>query len=179
MLLARQNVSLNAADADLPALSIAVDILGGDPLKSRLADRIRQREGLSYGVGAGLRADDSRVGRDDNGSLTVQAIAAPQNMAKVEAALREELARLVADGVSEQELRDAVAARMVQREQSRASDGAVAGLLSDLLDYNRTMQFVIDRDAAYKALTVEQVNAAIRKHLKPERLSVFVAGDFK
>ena len=179
VLLARQNVSLNAADADLPALSIAVDILGGDPLKSRLADRIRQREGLSYGVGAGLRADDSRVGRDDNGSLTVQAIAAPQNMAKVEAALREELARLVADGVSEQELRDAVAARMVQREQSRASDGAVAGLLSDLLDYNRTMQFVIDRDAAYKALTVEQVNAAIRKHLKPEDLSVFVAGDFK
>ncbi len=179
VLLARQNVSLNAADTDMPALSIAVDILGGDPMKSRLADRIRQREGLSYGVSAGLRADDSRIGRDDNGSLTVQAIAAPENMGKVETALREELARFVADGVTEQELRDAVAARMVQREQSRASDGAVASLLYDLLEYGRTMQFVIDRDAAYKALTVEQVNAAIRKHLKPEILSVFVAGDFK
>ncbi len=179
VLLARQNVSLNAADTDMPALSIAVDILGGDPMKSRLADRIRQREGLSYGVSAGLRADDSRIGRDDNGSLTVQAIAAPENMGKVETALREELARFVADGVTEQELRDAVAARMVQREQSRASDGAVAGLLYGLLDYGRTMQFVIDRDAAYKALTVEQVNAAIRTHLKPESLSVFVAGDFK
>ncbi|AUZ56053.1 peptidase M16 [Stenotrophomonas acidaminiphila] len=179
VLLARQNLSLNVADADMPALSIAVDILGGDPLKSRLADRIRQREGLSYGVSAGLRADDSRVGRDDNGSLTVQAIAAPQNMGKVETALREELARLVADGVTAQEVRDAVAARIVQREQSRASDAAVAGLLQGLLDYDRTMAFVIERDAAYQALTVEQVNAAIRKHLKPESLSVFVAGDFK
>ncbi|WP_422938180.1 M16 family metallopeptidase [Stenotrophomonas acidaminiphila] len=179
VLLARQNLSLNVTDADAPALSIAVDILGGDPLKSRLADRIRQREGLSYGVSAGLRADDSRSGRDDNGSLTVQAIAAPENMGKVEHALREELARLVAGGVTEQELRDAVAARMVQREQSRASDGAVAGLLQELLDYDRSMAFVIERDSAYRSLTVDRVNAAIRTHLKPESLSVFVAGDFK
>ena len=179
VLLARQNLSINVADADMPALSIAVDILGGDPLKSRLADRIRQKEGLSYGVNAGLHVDDSRVGRDDDGNLSVQAIAAPENMAKVETALREELARLVVDGISEQELHDAVSARMVQREQGRASDGAVAGMLSDLLGHDRDMQFVIDRDAAYQSLTVEQVNAAIRKHLKPDSLSVFVAGDFK
>ena len=65
------------------------------------------------------------------------------------------------------------------RVSARASDAAVAGLLQGLLDYDRTMAFVIERDAAYQALTVEQVNAAIRKHLKPESLSVFVAGDFK
>lgn len=179
VLLARQNLSINLADADFPALNIAVAILGGDPLKARLADRIRQKEGLSYGVGAGLQADESRTGRDDSGSLTVQAIAAPQNMGKLEAALREELARLVADGVTEQELRDAVSAKQVAREQSRAGDGAVADMLTDHLQYDRDMQFEIDRDAAYQALTVEQVNAAIRKHLKPESLSVFVAGDFK
>ena len=33
-------------------------------------------------------------------------------------------------------------------------------------------------DAKLKSLTVGQVNAAIRKFLKPEQLSVFVAGDF-
>ncbi|MGB3392912.1 MAG: pitrilysin family protein [Stenotrophomonas sp.] len=179
VLLARQNMSVNVADADMPALNIAVEILGGDPLKSRLADRIRQKEGLSYGVSAGLHTDDSRTGRDDAGALTVQAIAAPENMGKVESALREELARLLADGVTEQEVRDAVSARLVAREQSRANDSAVAGVLADQLEYGRTMQFVIDRDAAYKALTVEQVNAAIGKHLKPDNLSVFVAGDFK
>jgi zinc protease len=179
VVLARQNLSLNLADADFPALSIAVGILGGDPLKARLASRIRQKDGLSYSVGAGLQADESRTGRDDSGSLSIQAIAAPENAGKVEAAVREELAHLLADGVTEQELRDTVSARLVAREQSRASDGAVAGLLGNQLYYGRNMQFESARDAAYRALTVEQVNAAIRKHLKPEQLSVFVAGDFK
>lgn len=179
VLLARQNISINLADADFPALNIAVAILGGDPLKARLGDRIRQKDGLSYNVGAGLSADESRVGRDDNGSLSIQAIAAPENMGKLEAALREELARLVADGITVEELRSAVAEKKVAREQSRAADGAIAGLLSSHLYYGRDMTFEAQRDAAYQALTVEQVNAAIRKHLKPERLSVFVAGDFK
>ena len=76
-------------------------------------------------------------------------------------------------------LRSAVAEKKVAREQSRAVDGAIVGLLSDHLYYGRDMAFEAQRDAAYQALTVEQVNAAIRKHLKPERLSVFVAGDFK
>lgn len=179
VLLARQNLSLNLADADFPALNIAVSILGGDGLKARLADRIRQKEGLSYSVGAGLNADESRTGRDDAGNLSIRAIAAPGNMANVERALREEVSRLVADGVTEQEVRDAVNARLVTRAQARASDGAVAGLLADQSYYGRTMQFEVDREAAYRTLTVEQVNAAIRKHLDPGKLSVFVAGDFK
>jgi zinc protease len=179
VLLARQNVSINLTDTDFPALNIAIGILGGDPLKARLGDRIRQKDGLSYNVGAGLSADESREGRDDNGSISIQAIAAPENMAKLEVALREELARLVADGITAQELRDAVAEKKVAREQSRAVDGAIAGLLTDHLYYGRDMAFEAQRDAAYQALTVEQVNAAIRRHLKPERLSVFVAGDFK
>lgn len=179
VLLARQNLALKLTDPDFPALSIASSIFGGDPLKARLADRIRQKEGLSYGVGAGLKADDSRTGRDDNGSLTIQAIAAPQNMVKVEAAVREEYARLVKEGVTDQEVRDAVQSKLVARQQSRGDDGVVAGNLADHLNFGRNMQFEIDRDAAYRALTVDQVNAAIRKYFKPEALSVFVAGDFK
>ena len=126
---------------------------------------------------AGLRADDSREGRDDNGYLVVQAIAAPENMAKVETAVREEFARWIEDGVTEQELRDAVSARLVAREQSRAEDGNVASLLTGHLQVGRDMQFEIDRDAASQALTVDQVNAAIRKHFRPESLSAFVAGN--
>ncbi|WP_282267167.1 pitrilysin family protein [Stenotrophomonas sp. PS02298] len=179
VLLARQNISINLTDADFPALNIAIAILGGDPLKARLGARIRQKDGLSYNVGAGLSADESRTGRDDNGSLSIQAIAAPENMGKLEAALREELVRLVVDGISMEELRSAVAEKKVAREQSRATDEIIAGLLSDHLYYGRDMTFEAQRDAAYQALTVQQVNAAIRKHLKPEQLSVFVAGDFK
>lgn len=179
VLLAQQNVSINLADDDFPALSIAIAVLGGDSFKSRLGSRIRQKEGLSYSVSAGLQADDSRVGRDDNGSISIQAISAPQNAGKVEAAIREELARFLADGVTQEELRDTVSARLVARQQARGSDGAVLRQLSSQLYFGRGMQFEAAHDEAYRALTVEQVNTAIRRHLKPEQLSVFVAGDFK
>nr|WP_175429086.1 pitrilysin family protein [Lysobacter enzymogenes] len=178
VLLARANVSLKETDADYPALVVANYILGGGGMKSRLSDRIRQKDGLSYGVGSDLDADASRDGRDDAGAWTVQAIAAPQNLDKVEAAMREEFARLIAAGVDAAELRDAVSGLLTQRRQARASDGTVAGLLGRNLFFDRTMQFSADLDAKFKALTVDAVNAAIRRHLKPADFSVYLSGDF-
>ena len=176
--MARHNVSLRVTDADYPAMVVANRIFGGGALKSRLGDRIRQKEGLSYGVGSAVSADDSLAGTDDAGSFSIQAIAAPQNMGKVETAVREELAKLIADGVTAAELQDAVSGLLTEREQARANDGQVADMLQDQLFFGRTMQFTADLDAKYKALTLEQVNAAIRKHLDPAKLSTFTAGDF-
>ena len=175
---ARQNMALNDDDPDYAALLVANNIFGGGALKSRLGDRIRQKEGLSYGVGSSINADDSIEGKDDAGSFAIQAIAAPQNMARVEAAAREELARLVADGITAAELQDAVSGLLTEREQGRANDAQVAGMLQDQLYFGRTMQFTADLDARYRALTVDQVNAAIRRHLDPAKLSTFTAGDF-
>ncbi|WP_394538657.1 pitrilysin family protein [Lysobacter enzymogenes] len=178
VLLARANVSLKETDADYPALVVANYILGGGGMKSRLGDRIRQKDGLSYGVGSDLDADASRDGRDDAGAWSVQAIAAPQNLAKVEAAMREEFARLIAGGVDAEELRDAVSGLLTQRRQARASDGTVAGLLGRNLFFDRTMQFSAELDAKFQALTADAVNAAIRRHLKPADFSVYLSGDF-
>lgn len=177
VLLARSNLSLNDRDPDYPALMVANTIFGGGG-KSRLNDRIRQKDGLSYGVGSNLDADSSRVGRDDDGSLTIQAIAAPQNLGKAETAMREEYARWIRDGIGADELRDAVAGLLTQRAQGRESDGAIAGILSGNLFLGRDMKYQADIDARLQALTADEVNAAIRKHFKPETLSVYMAGDF-
>ncbi|MEP6907222.1 MAG: insulinase family protein, partial [Pseudoxanthomonas sp.] len=166
------------SDEDYPALLVANRVFGGGALKSRLGDRIRQKEGLSYGVASSIRADDSIDRKDDAGSFNIQAIAAPQNMDKVEVAIREELARLVKDGITTEELRDAVSGTITERQQARAEDGSIAGMLTDQLYYGRDMRFTAELDARYLALTLEQVNAAIRKHLKPEALTVYNAGDF-
>lgn len=176
--MARQNIALRVTDADYPALRVANRVFGGGALKSRLGDRIRQKEGLSYGISSTVVADDSRSGKDDAGSFSIQAIAAPQNIDKVEAAVREELARLVADGITAEELRDAVSGLLAEREQQRADDGKVAGMLRDQAYFDRTMQFSADLDARYRALTLEQVNDAIARHVKPEQLTVIAAGDF-
>jgi zinc protease len=178
VVIARVNTSLNDADADYPALAVANYILGGGAMASRLGDRIRGKEGLSYGVGSSLSADSSPTGRDDAGALMIQAIAAPQNAAKVETAVREELARLGRDGVTEAELRNAVAGLLTQRRQSRAADGSVAGTLSNNLYLGRTMDFQAQFDARLAALTAADVNAALKKHIDPSKLSVYLAGDF-
>ena len=175
---ARHNIALNDDDPDYAALMVANNILGGSGLKSRLGDRVRQKDGLSYGIGSGISADASRDGKDDAGSFGIQAIAAPENIDRLEAAVREELARFVKDGITEAELQDAVSGMLTQREQSRASDGAVASMLNSDNFLGRPMLRRAEFDAKLKSLTVEQVNAAIRKFIKPEALSVFAAGDF-
>lgn len=177
VLMARMNLSLNEKDADYPALVAANYILGGGTIKSRLADRMRQKEGLSYSVASSIAADASPTGRDDAGSLSMQAITAPQNAERAEAAMREELARLVREGVSADELRDAVSGLLTERRQARASDGVVASTLARNLHMDRTMAFQSAFDAALQALTPAQVNAALRR-IDATKLSVYAAGDF-
>lgn len=176
--LARFNLPLNDDDADYPALVVANHVFGGGGLKSRLFDRVRQKDGLSYGIGSGLSADSSRSGKDNAGSFSIQGIAAPQNMPKLEAAVREELERFVRDGITAQELSDAISGLLTAREQSRASDGAIAGMLNSDQYLGRKMLRRAEFDAKLKALTLADVNAAIARHFKPAMLSVYTAGDF-
>src|SRR5690606_18097716 len=93
-------------------------------------------------------------------------------------AVREELARFIEEGITEAELKNAVAGMLTQREQARASDGSVASMLNSDNYLGRPMLRRAEFDARLKALTVADVNAAIRRFLKPDQLSVFAAGDF-
>jgi zinc protease len=178
VVMARSNLPLNDNDAAHPALLVANSVLGGGSVDSRLGDRLRQKEGLSYNVSSSIVADSSPQGRDDAGSLSIQAIAAPENVDRLEAALREELARFVRDGITAEELKTAVNDMLSRRQQNRANDGSVAGTLSRYLYLGRTMAWAADFEAKIQALTVEDVNAAIRKYIKPDAISVFAAGDF-
>jgi zinc protease len=175
LFLARQNIELRDDDADHAALYIANYILGGDAaLDSRLGKRLRQKEGLSYGAGSSLSVPSV----DRAARWTAYAIAAPQNIARVEAAFREELALAVKDGITEAELANAKSGAMQQRLQTRAQDGAVAGGWTGYLHLGRTFAFSKAFEDRLMALTVADVNAAIRKHLDPAKVTVAKAGDF-
>ncbi|RMH93154.1 insulinase family protein [Lysobacter pythonis] len=176
--MARMNLPLNDNHPDYPALLVANHVFGGGGLSSRLSDRARQKDGLSYGIGSAISADSSQSGRDDAGSFSIQGIAAPQNMAKLEAAVREELERFVREGITGKELADAVNGMLTQRAQSRASDRNLAALLNADQYLGRRMRRRAEFEAKLKSLSVAQVNAAIARHLEPTRMSVYMAGDF-
>ncbi|MHC9084025.1 M16 family metallopeptidase [Luteimonas sp. RIT-PG2_3] len=174
MFLATLPMPVGQDHADYPALVLGNYILGGGSLKSRLADRIRQREGLSYGVGSSFSA--SAI--DESGSFFAYAIAAPENVAKVEAAFREEVAKIVAEGVTQTEFDEALDGMLKARRTSRANDGELVALLASNLYLDRTMADAAKFEADLRAQTPDSVRAALARHLKPAEISVFAAGDF-
>ncbi len=160
---------------DYPALLAGNFILGGGGLSSRLADRLRQKGGLSYTAMSMFQASPL----DARADLLILAIYNPANVDKVVTAVDEELERLVRDGVTAPELDRAKTGYLQQQSVQRTSDPTLAVALTNDLYAGRTMQFQADLEEKIKSLTPEVVNAALRKHLDPKRLSTITAGDFK
>jgi zinc protease len=160
--------------SDYPAMVLGNYIFGAGALSSRLGDRIRQKEGLSYGVSSSLTASPL----DQRASLTLTAICNPQNISRVEKAAAEELERLLRDGVTAEELENAKQGYLQSQKVSRSSDIGIAGMLSNLRHLDRTMTYEADIEKKIQALTPEQVSAAWHKHIDPKKLVIVTAGDF-
>ncbi|MFO1220249.1 MAG: pitrilysin family protein [Burkholderiaceae bacterium] len=171
---ARLHWAVSDNDAVYPAVMLANYILGsgGD---SRLWTRIREREGLSYGVWTQIDWGDVDV----HSVWTATAIFAPANGVKVEAALREEIARALKDGFTDAEVANARQALLNFRRLSRAQDDRLALGLARNLELNRTFAFADQIDRAIARLTASQVSQALRSYLKPEAMAMVLAGDFK
>lgn len=170
-----QNLALQDTDPEYPALVLGDFLLGGGFLNSRLATRIRQREGLSYSVGSDLQA----AAREKAGLWTVYAIHAPQNGARLEAALYEELDKVLKAGFTAEEIRAAKSGWLQEERLSRAEDRELVVRLGVNLDTGRTMAQRATLEQKVLALTSDQILAALRKHLQPARLSTVKAGDFR
>ena len=168
------NLELRDTEPDWPALYVANYIFGGSGLDARIADRIRQREGISYGVGSFVQARPL----DRSGQFQAYAIFAPENAERLETAFREELERALRDGFTADELERARSGIRQMREQSRAQDPVVASTLQNGLYLDRTYEFEADFEARLEALTLEDVNAAFRKYVDPSKLTMVKAGHF-
>ena len=174
MMFGQLPLAFNDDAPDLAALQVANHIFGGGA-NSRLWNRMREKDGLSYGAGSQLSMD----ARDPHSSWFLYAIFAPQGRAKIEAGLREETAKLLADGVSAKEVTDAKNALLSETKLRLAQDAALAGQLATQAQLGRTMARTQKELDAIAAVTPEQVNAALKKHLKLENFQLVFAGDFK
>ncbi len=170
---ARLNLDLNIEDADFPALTLANYIFGEGGLKSRLMDRIRQKDGLSYGGGSQLTPGEL----DRAGMFGISAIAAPQNLRKLDAAVRDELARALKGGFTAAELAGAKSGMLQQRVQNRSEDPVLAAGWTSYLYRGKTFEWSRQFEQKLAAVTLPQLNAAFRKAIDPEKLSVVMAGD--
>jgi zinc protease len=173
--IAGEMVKINDEDPDYPAVLMANYMFGGSGLGTRLSRRIRDKEGLSYGIQSNFGAP----AKDDGGNFLTYAISAPQNTPKVEASFRDEFAKTLKEGFAPDEVAAAKKAWLQERTMSRSEDGALVGLLSGRQRFDRTLRFDESLEAKVAALTAEQISAAFRQHIDPANLIYVKAGDFK
>jgi zinc protease len=166
-------LKLQDTDPDFTALSLANFMLGGSE-NSRLWMRIREKDGLSYNVRTRLNVSSF----EPNSTWSVYAIYAPENRQRIEAGIREEFERALKDGFTETEVKEAIAALLNYRKLSRAQDANLVSGWITYMETGRDFKWSAESDKKVAALTVEQVNAALRKYLQPQSFSSVAAGDF-
>lgn len=175
MLYSGMQFNLDDEDPAFAALEMGNYVLGGGSLSSRLADRVRQQEGLSYGIGSGVSARH----RDHRTDFTLYAITNPQNVDRLLEVINEEIKLLREKGVTQEELARAKDSFLQGERVRRAEDSSLAAQLLGSMFNGRTLQFSAEHEKRIASVTLEEVNRAIVDYLNPTNLVIGVAGDFK
>jgi zinc protease len=166
-------IPVNDLDPDYPALLVMNFILG-DSSSARIPERLRQKDGLSYGAATYFQPSSI----DRNSAIGSYAIFAPQNLARVQAGFAEEFDRALKNGFSDAEVEAAKKGVLQERQLSRTEDGRIAAALTNQSYLGRTFRLSGEVDAAIAKLSTADVNAVLRKYLKPAEFAYAFAGDF-
>ena len=172
---AAQLVKMSDAHPDYPALLIGNFILGGGSLSSRLGDRVRQQEGLSYGIGSFLQSRSL----DERSAFAIFASTKPENAEKLYQVITEEIGKILESGITEEELAKAKTGYLQREEVSRTNDSRLARTLGNTLYQQRTMEYYQKLEQDIHALNVDVVNKALKQWIDPTGLITVLAGDFE
>jgi zinc protease len=166
-----QPSGLRYTDPDRLALNMATSVLGSGFFSARLLDIIRNKEGLTYGIGAGLGNDTYA-----DGSWSIEGTFAPELLDKGLASTTRELRRFYEQGVGAEEFNTFKVTLTGSYKVQLATTGGVAGMLLNALQRGLGPEWVDEYPRRLEALTLEQVNAAIKKYLAPDKMVTVLAG---
>ncbi|MBA3240722.1 MAG: insulinase family protein [Acidobacteria bacterium] len=157
---------------DYYAATLANGALGESTLSSRLGLQVRDVEGLTYGIASRFRAPSLAAGP--------WYIAVSVNPGNVERAIASALGVLtdyVEHGVRPEELEDEKSSAIGSFKVSLSTNVGLAAALWNAEFYRLGLDYIERFPQLISAVTIEEVNAAIRKYFRPDRLTVVVAGD--
>ncbi|MDP3069485.1 MAG: pitrilysin family protein [Opitutaceae bacterium] len=166
-----QPSGLRARDAGYQPLHLATAVLGSGFFSARLLDIIRNQEGLTYGIGAQLGSDAHA-----DGSWAIQATFAPDLLDQGLASTLRELRRFHAQGVTAEELANFKVTLTGTHQVTLATTGGVASALLNALRRGYGPEWIDDYPRQLQALTLAEVNAAIRQRLDPDKMVTVLAG---
>ncbi|MHB0936984.1 MAG: M16 family metallopeptidase [Armatimonadota bacterium] len=164
---------LKRTDPDFYAAQIMNLILGGGgALNSRLGDVVRDQHGLAYSVYSTFHASTGA------GPWYAALGVNPKNTDKAVELVKQEIARMRDGGATQRELDDAVAFVTGAHAIALETNAAIANELMDTEYFKLGLDYPERVTSLYRAITLEQVNAAAKKYLHPEKLVVSIAGPY-
>jgi len=153
---------LNITDgaADFPALRIAIRILGGNA-DSRVWTRLRESDGLAYSAEAILAGSPF----EPRSEFVLTASAASENADTALASLRDELARALRDGFTEEEVERARKNWFQERTRYASQERLLAARLAHALSNGRDFSWIADYDERIAKVSAKDATEALRRHL--------------
>lgn len=169
------NLRLSQKDADYPAVMMANELLGGGTfMGSRITQRLREKEGMSYGAGSYM---DVRY-KEAEGNWGLYAIFNPLAKNRLDSALHQEIDRAISKGFTQDELSKSVKSLMENRRTLLGLDNYLAFQVIDYMQDERDLNDFTDFENKTKALSLDAVNSAMKKYFDKSKLVLVYAGDF-
>lgn len=168
ILLAQQ--ALERGHPDYPALYLANQILGGSGFGSRLMEEVREKRGLTYGIYSMLSPMQTRG--PFMISVQTRAELSQATLEFVQQLLRE----FIEQGPTAEELAASKREILGSFPLSAASNSGIVGQLGAIGFYGLPLSWQDDFIREIEQLTLEQVHAAVQRHLDADALTIITLG---
>jgi zinc protease len=161
------------ADPSYYACSLMNNILGQYSMGGRLGDSIRERQGMAYYAFSSLDANVAE------GPLTIRAGVSPANVDRAVASIDDEIARVLGDGFDDKELRESQQYLIGSMPRALETNAAIATFLQTAEFFGLGLDYDLRLPEHLAAVTLDDVNAAARRILDPDRATIVIAGPYE
>lgn len=176
MLVGAMNLNISRKHPDYPAVVMANELLGGGAfLSSRIPQRLRENEGMSYGAGSFIDVEY----KYNTGNWGVYAYFNPTYKGRLDSALHQEVDKALGAGFTADELKKSVASWEEQNRTSLGNNANLAAILRAYLANERDLSQYTQFESKVKALTLQDVNNALKKYFDKKKLVMVYGGDFE
>ncbi len=158
-------------DPDFFAASLLNDILGGGRFSARLMQEVREKRGLTYGIGTGLAS------RDLSAEWVGQFQASNDKVAEAIQVVRDEWAKMASEGVTAEELATAKTYMTGAYPLRFDGNGQIASILVGMQMLGLPADYPKTRNDKVNAVTMADISRVAKRLLKPENLSFVVVGE--
>ena len=155
------------------ACSLMNNVLGQYSMGGRLGDSIRERQGMAYYAFSSLDANVVE------GPLSIRAGVSPANVDRAVSSIDDEVGRLAQEGITAKELQDSQQYLIGSMPRALETNVGIASFLQMTEFFGLGLDHDVRLPGCLRAVTLDDVHAAARSLLHPDRATVVIAGPYE